>query len=76
MILTVSSLYTFTVYMGFSIYVAGEDEVMHDFGVRATPAAHGLALYVVGCTPSVLHIFRRMINRKWQMEWGQCCGPR
>lgn len=42
------SLYTFTVYVGSSLYTSSEDGIMNDFGVGSTEAALGLALYVLG----------------------------
>ncbi|KAK5712316.1 hypothetical protein LTR15_011895 [Elasticomyces elasticus] len=41
-------LYTFTVYTGSSLFVAGELDVGSEFHVGATPAELGLALYVLG----------------------------
>lgn len=41
-------LYSFAAYGASSMYVAGEAGVMHDFNVGATPAALGLAIYVLG----------------------------
>jgi MFS transporter, DHA1 family, multidrug resistance protein len=38
--------YTFSVYIGSSLYVASEPQVVEKFGVGDTPAALGLALYV------------------------------
>lgn len=42
------SLYTFTVYVGSSLYVSSEEGVMDSFGVGNTEASLGLALYVLG----------------------------
>lgn len=41
-------LYSMAVYGASSMYVPGEEEVMKQFHVGATPAAIGLAIYVVG----------------------------
>lgn len=41
-------LYTFTVYMGSSIYAPSIAGVMERFGVGETAASLGLALYVLG----------------------------
>ncbi|KAE8452245.1 hypothetical protein EG329_000944 [Mollisiaceae sp. DMI_Dod_QoI] len=41
-------LYSMAVYGASSMYVPGEEGVMERFGVAATPAAIGLAIYVVG----------------------------
>ncbi|KAK5677436.1 hypothetical protein LTS10_010008 [Elasticomyces elasticus] len=41
-------LYTFTVYTGSSLFVAGELDVGSEFHVGATPTELGLALYVLG----------------------------
>jgi DHA1 family multidrug resistance protein-like MFS transporter len=44
-----SSLYTFAVYIGSAIYVPSEAGVVERFGVSATSASLGLALYVLAC---------------------------
>ncbi|KAK5131031.1 hypothetical protein LTR08_001381 [Meristemomyces frigidus] len=41
-------LYSLAAYGASSMYVSGEEGVMHDFHVGATPAALGLAIYVLG----------------------------
>lgn len=43
------ALYTCAVYGASSMYVSGEEGVMHEFGVGPTAAALGLAIYVIGC---------------------------
>jgi DHA1 family multidrug resistance protein-like MFS transporter len=43
-----NSIYTFTVYLGSSIYAPGEGGVMEEFHVGQTAASLGLALYVLG----------------------------
>jgi DHA1 family multidrug resistance protein-like MFS transporter len=43
------SLYTLVVYMGSSIYTPSAPAVEEKFGVSATAASLGLALYVLGC---------------------------
>jgi DHA1 family multidrug resistance protein-like MFS transporter len=47
--LTFRSLYTLVVYMGSSIYTPSAQAVGEKFGVSATAASLGLALYVLGC---------------------------
>lgn len=42
-------LYTFAVYMGSSIYTPSAGAIIEIFGVSATAASLGLALYVLGC---------------------------
>lgn len=42
-------LYTFAVYLGSAIYTPSEPYVIEVFGVSATAASLGLALYVLGC---------------------------
>ena len=42
-------LYTFAVYMGSSIYTPSAGAIIEVFGVSATAASLGLALYVLGC---------------------------
>ena len=42
-------LYTFAVYLGSAIYTPSEPAVIEVFGVSATAASLGLALYVLGC---------------------------
>ena len=41
-------MYSFAAYGASSMYVSGEEGVMEEFHVGATPAALGLAIYVVG----------------------------
>jgi DHA1 family multidrug resistance protein-like MFS transporter len=41
-------VYTFTVYIGSSLYTAGEMEVVRIFGVSEVAASLGLSLYVIG----------------------------
>jgi DHA1 family multidrug resistance protein-like MFS transporter len=45
--MTNDSLYTFTVYIGSSIYAASIPGVIQRFGVGETAASLGLALYVL-----------------------------
>lgn len=42
-----SSLYTFAVYVGSSLYTSSQPQVMKLFGVTHTEASLGLALYVL-----------------------------
>lgn len=41
------SFYTFSVYVGSSIYTPGLQDVMKEFGVGQTAASLGMALYVL-----------------------------
>ena len=43
------SLYTFTVYIGSSIYTPAAGDVMRIFGVGPIAASQGLALFVLAC---------------------------
>jgi DHA1 family multidrug resistance protein-like MFS transporter len=47
-VLTQLCFYSMAVYGASSMYVPGEEDVMRKFHVGATPAATGLAIYVVG----------------------------
>lgn len=49
MLTELASLYTFTVYIGSSIYTPAEGDVMRIFGVGHIAASLGLALYVLAC---------------------------
>lgn len=47
--LTAHRLYTFSVYIGSSIYTPSEQGIMDRFGVSPTAAALGMSLYVLAC---------------------------
>jgi DHA1 family multidrug resistance protein-like MFS transporter len=51
--LIVFSLYTFSIFVGSSIYVPSESGVMEEFGIGETASSLGLALYVLGCMLSL-----------------------
>jgi MFS transporter, DHA1 family, multidrug resistance protein len=42
-------VYTFTVYIGSSLYTSSEKGVMEEFNVCPVAASLGLALYVLAC---------------------------
>ncbi|KAK5689962.1 hypothetical protein LTR17_026088 [Elasticomyces elasticus] len=48
LVLTQLCMYSFASYGASSMYVTGEAGIMEEFGVGATPAALGLAIYVLG----------------------------
>ncbi len=48
-LLKINRLYTFSVYIGSSIYTPGEQGIMDRFGVSPTASVVGMSLYVLSC---------------------------
>jgi hypothetical protein len=69
------SMYSFSVYVGSSIYAPATEFVMHDFGIGAAPGVLPLAMYVLACefTLTSAEDCRVPTLMKFQMVLGLWC---